>query len=86
MFTREARKNILETGNVWGHTEEYVYRFTVPLPFGLEATFKQEPKDAFMGRFGGGWKYEFGVMVGGTTVIIMLFVMSIRISPKKESK
>jgi len=32
-----------------------------------------------LGRFGGGWDYKLGIMIGGNTIIIDVLVGSIRI-------
>jgi hypothetical protein len=38
------------------------------------------------GRFGGGWQVEFGFQYSGSTLIINLFVMSIRIDKKRNKE
>lgn len=37
-----------------------------------------------MGRFGGGWRWKLGLLVGGKTVILDLIFGSIRISWDKK--
>lgn len=37
-------------------------------------------KNGWMGRFGGGWNYKLGIDVGGRTVLINLFIMTIAVS------
>lgn len=83
IFTEGAMENIKKTGNVWGMTNEYVYNreFVV---LGRRVRFKQKRKGCMMGRFGGGWDVNFGFQVGGSTIIINLFVMSIRIDKRRQ--
>lgn len=42
------------------------------------------PLNAGGARFGGGWKYKFGVAVGGSTIILDLVFGSIRIVYRKS--
>lgn len=37
------------------------------------------------GRFGGGWNWKLGVMIGGSTVLLDLLVASVRISRVKAA-
>lgn len=41
------------------------------------------PTDSVWGRFGGGWNWEIGVQVGGSTVLVNLLVCSLRIDRAK---
>jgi len=82
IFTPEAIKNISKTGNVWGTTTQYIYNFTIKLPFNYKARFQQKSKNDAWGRFGGGWNWKVGAQCGGTTLIIDVFVMSIRIGKR----
>lgn len=36
------------------------------------------------GRFGGGWQWELGFQIGGSTIIINLLFCSLRIDKKKK--
>jgi len=52
---------------------------------------KSQPGDKYgwfnldgMGRFGGGWNFKLGIMIGGSTIIIDLIFGSIRISLKRK--
>ena len=44
----------------------------------LRIVYNRRSKKNLWGRFGGGWNWKIGVDVGGSTVIINLFVCSIR--------
>lgn len=84
MFTKLALKNIRASGNVWGTTTEYVYKFNVPLPFGWVAKVEQRRASNFMGRFGGGWQIKLGVQGSfGGSWLISIFVCSIHIMRRK---
>lgn len=48
--------------------------------FNREVKFEKRSKDNGWGRFGGGWQIEFGFQKGSRSLIINLFVMSIRIN------
>jgi len=37
-----------------------------------------------LGRFGGGWQYEAGIQIGGSTVIVNLGVFSVRIDRRRR--
>jgi hypothetical protein len=80
IFKPQANDNIAKTGNVWGHTTEYDFRFTLKLPFKFQAKFEQKSKGQMWGRFGGGWNFKLGIQIGGSTVIISLWTVTIRIS------
>jgi hypothetical protein len=41
------------------------------------------PRNAW-GRFGGGWNWNVGVQVGGSTVIVNLLVASLRIDRRRS--
>lgn len=51
---------------------DYLYRKTIQI------TIEQRKKNSWMGRFGGGWNWEFGLQVGGSDLIINLLVLSIK--------
>ena len=36
-----------------------------------------------MGRFGGGWNWEVGIQVGGSTLIVNLLIASVRFDWRK---
>lgn len=42
-------------------------------------TFEKRSKKNIWGRFGGGWNIKFGFQIGGSSVVINLFVMYIKI-------
>ena len=86
IFSKLANDNIARTGNVWGHDFEYDYRFRIKLPFKYYASFEQKKSGQFMGRFGGGWNYVLGIQISGNTIIINLFIMSIRIGRERENQ
>lgn len=46
--------------------------------------YSRRSKKSRMGRFGGGWDWNVGVMAGGKTIIVNLLVASIRITPAKR--
>lgn len=83
IFTEEAKRNIAATGNVWGTTTKYIYNRVFVL-LGRKIRIQQKRKSNAWGRFGGGWNINFGFQVGGSSVIINLFVMSIRIERAGE--
>lgn len=79
IFTQAAIDQIAQSGNVWGHTIEYVYNFAIKLPFGFQLRFQQRSKKNLWGRFGGGWNFKLGIDGGGwSSWIINLCIMSIR--------
>jgi len=45
--------------------------------------YNRRSKDSLWGRFGGGWNWELGFQIGGSTVIINLLVASLRINRVK---
>ena len=51
----------------------YLYRKT------LQITIEQRRKSSPMGRFGGGWNWELGLLIGNSDLIINLLVLSIRV-------
>lgn len=79
IFTKNAQANIEKTGNVWGVTQEYLFNFTVRMPFNLCAKLQMRSNKNLMGRFGGGWRYSLGILIGGSTVILNCLVFTIRI-------
>jgi hypothetical protein len=70
IFTSEARKNISETGNVWGVTNEYFINRKIIIG---RASFKIKGERAsnFAGRFGGGWNYKLGIQFSRWTYVIL---------------
>lgn len=51
----------------------------------LTVTYSRRSKDAYMGRFGGGWQWEAGFQAGNLTrrrgtIIVNLLVSSVRIA------
>lgn len=84
IFTEGAVENIRTTGNVWGATNEYVFNKTY-IFLGRKFRFQQKRKGCLMGRVGGGWDIEFGVQIGGSSIIVNLFVMSIRIDRHRRA-
>lgn len=50
----------------------------------INVKINQRSRRSRMGRFGGGWQWKVGVMVGGRTVIISLLVLDIRIQAAKR--
>ena len=46
-------------------------------------TLSQKSKTDFMGRFGGGWNWNLGFQLGGSTLIINYLVGTLRISKRK---
>lgn len=46
----------------------------------------QEGGGQMFGRFGGGWRYKFGVDVGGSTIIFNLIWGIVRIDLRSRSK
>jgi hypothetical protein len=77
IFSDEAQRNIALTGNVWGTTTEYVFKFSFIL-FGYMIRAQQKRASNFMGRFGGGWQWVLGAQISRGCVILNLLVMSIR--------
>lgn len=45
----------------------------------LSITLEMRSSKSLMGRFGGGWNWKFGFQAGGSTIIISLLVMDLRI-------
>lgn len=43
----------------------------------LKITFRWRSKNNLWGRFGGGWNWKLGIMAGGKTVIVSLFVCEV---------
>ncbi len=39
-----------------------------------------------MARFGGGWDWKLGVMIGGTSIILELIFGSVRITLKSKNR
>lgn len=64
--------------------KEILFRKTIKL-FNRNITFKKRTKNGY-GRFGGGWQIELGFQIGTNSVVINLFVMSIRIDRIKKSQ
>lgn len=86
IFTPEAIANIEKTGNVWGHSAEYDFKFSIRI-WRRTVSFEQKSKRNLWGRFGGGWDFKLGIQAGSLKsifllkdVIISLFTMSIRIN------
>lgn len=80
MFSLAALKNISKTGNVWGHTIEYVYNFSFHLG-SWNINVSQRRKGTFMGRFGGGWNFRLGLQGSSyKSWIFSYWVGSIRVS------
>jgi len=76
--------NIIErTGNIWGVSPEYRFRFSIEAPFKRTISFEWKKSSSLMGRFGGGWNWKLGVQSGGSTVIFNFLVFSITI--RKQS-
>ena len=46
----------------------------------VKINFNMRSAEGYMGRFGGGWNWKLGVMVGGRTVIVSLLVADLRIT------
>lgn len=42
-------------------------------------SFNMRKKSEIFGRFGGGWNWQLGFQIGGSTIIINLLVASVRI-------
>lgn len=55
------------------------------LIFGRRVTFEWRSGKSPMGRFGGGWNWKVGVQVGGSSVILNLFVCMLRIEFRKRN-
>jgi hypothetical protein len=51
----------------------------------LDVRIDQRSRKSRMGRFGGGWNWKVGVMVGGRTVIISLLVLDVRIQAVRRA-
>ncbi len=49
----------------------------------LAVAFRWGSRTNLMGRFGGGWNWELGFQLGGTTIIFNLLVCSVRVSLTK---
>ena len=47
-------------------------------------TWPWQKSNSIMGRFGGGWNFNLGIQVGGTTVLLNLIWGSIRITFKEK--
>ena len=89
VFSPSAVENIQRTGNVWGHTTEYDFKFSVKI-WRREIKFEQKSASNPWGRFGGGWSFKIGVQAGSfksfimmNDVIVSLFTISIRCSAVK---
>lgn len=72
-----------ETLKRW--TSEYIFNKTIINTKHLVVNVNMRRSNSFMGRFGGGWQYKFGFQTGNwyqgrNTIIIELFVMSVRIN------
>ena len=78
VFSKEALLNIKETENVWGETIDHWVNKSYKLPCRFNLSIKWKKGNQFMGRFGGGWNYNIGVQIGGSTIILNLIVMSVR--------
>ncbi len=50
----------------------------------FEFTFNWRSKSNLMGRFGGGWNWQFGFEAGGGTIIFCFLVCSLRIEFQKR--
>ena len=48
----------------------------------FRVTFSWRSKKNLWGRFGGGWNWKLGVMVGGSDIILDILVFSLRISKR----
>lgn len=51
---------------------------------GFEIVFNWRSSKNLWGRFGGGWNWKLGVMIGGTTVILDILIFSIRINKARQ--
>jgi len=49
-----------------------------------EISLEKRSNNSGTGRFGGGWQIEFGFQIGKNSLIINLFVISIRINRKNR--
>ena len=49
----------------------------------LKIVFNWRSSKNLMGRFGGGWNWKVGIMIGGHSVILNLLVFSLRFSWNK---
>lgn len=77
-----GRKITDEQVNDWiGGIVHYDFQKTINIG-NRKITFEKRNKNNLWGRFGGGWNIVFGFQKGGSTLIINLFVMSIRIDKK----
>jgi len=63
---------------------DYVYRFGFRLLL-WKIEVEQRRKNNLWGRFGGGWNWEFGILVG-SDIIINYLVGSVRISRRKKNE
>ena len=61
--------------------KEIIFNKTIKI-FSYKVKFEKQSKNG-LGRFGGGWQVEFGFQKGRTSLILNLFVMSIRINKLK---
>lgn len=75
-------KNNPPSVTLWGPIQ-YYFDFSIVLGR-LQISPKMRNKKQAMGRFGGGWNWKFGFQAGGSTLIIDLLVMSIRIEWEKK--
>ncbi len=51
----------------------------------LAVCFSWRSRRSSMGRFGGGWNWNVGFQIGGTTLIVNMLVCSLRISLKDKT-
>ncbi len=48
--------------------------------------YQRKTADEPLGRFGGGWQWEVGFQVAGSTVILNFLIFSLRIERKKKRR
>jgi hypothetical protein len=64
------------------HTKQFIEKnWTIR---GCRIKFEWRDPKSPMGRFGGGWNWNVGVQVGGSTVILNLLVCSLRFDRKRR--
>lgn len=51
----------------------------------LEIEFHWRSAKNLWGRFGGGWNWKLGIDIGSTTIIIALFIFTLRFSWKASA-
>lgn len=43
-------------------------------------------RSGYLGRFGGGWRWKFGIAIGGNTILLDVLIGSVRIDFSRKAQ